>query len=147
MDNNAHAALPASVYQAIVNAAPDAVILADAQGAIRLWNAAAEAMFGYAASEVLGKSLDVIIPERFRKAHWNAFDKALATGETKYAGRSLTTRSQHKDGRALYVEMSFALMKDSGAGAGGALAFVRDCTERYLAEKASRPGAATQKPS
>jgi PAS domain S-box-containing protein len=141
-------ALPPSLYEDIVNAAPDAVILADAEGMIRLWNAAAETVFGYTAAEVLGRSLDIIVPERFRKAHWDAFGKALAAGETKYAGRSLVTRSLHKDGRTMYVDMSFALLKDSGAGSAGALAFVRDCTSRYLAEKELRARvAALEKPS
>jgi PAS domain S-box-containing protein len=123
------------LHEAIVQQAPDAIIFADRDGAIRVWNRAAESIFGYAAAEVLGQSLDIIIPERLRAAHWAGFDKALATGETKYAGRVLTTRSMHKDGRRLYVDLSFSLVKDDSGGFAGALAIARDTTERYLAER------------
>jgi PAS domain S-box-containing protein len=123
------------LYEAIVAEAPDAVIFADRQGAIRVWNRAAERIFGYAAGEVLGQSLDVIIPERLRAAHWAGFDKALETGETKYSGRVLTTRSMHKDGRRLYVDLSFSLVRDDAGNFAGALAIARDVTERYTAER------------
>ena len=94
---------------ALVEQSPDAMIFADREGAIRLWNRAAEALFGYAAAEVLGGSLDVIIPERLRGAHWAGYRRAITTGETKYGNRVLTTRSARKDGARLYVELSFAL--------------------------------------
>jgi PAS domain S-box-containing protein len=134
MDSNAPDARP--LYESIVEQAPDAIIFADREGAIRVWNSGAHAVFGYAASEVLGESLDVIIPEPLRKAHWQGFDKALESGTTKYAGRVLTTRSVHKDGRRLYVDLSFALVRDAAGAIVGALAIGRDCTERYLAERA-----------
>jgi PAS domain S-box-containing protein len=125
-----------ALYEAIVEQAPDAVIFADRNGAIRVWNRSAEAIFGHAASEVLGQSLDLIIPERLRKAHWQGFDRALESGTMKYAGRVLTTRSVHKDGRTLYVDLSFGLVRDGAGAIVGALAIARDGTERYLAEKA-----------
>lgn len=126
------------LHQAIVEQSPDAMIFADRDGEIRLWNHAAQALFGFAASEVLGKSLDVIIPERLRGAHWAGFRKAIATGEAKYAGRVLTTRSAHKDGRRLYVDLSFALLRDERGAITGALAIGRDCTERYVSDSALR---------
>lgn len=128
------------LYEAIVEQAPDAVIFADREGAIRVWNHGAEAIFGHAASEVQGANLDVIIPEPLRKAHWLGFDKALESGTTKYSGRVLTTRSVHKDGRRLYVDLSFALVRDAAGAIMGVLAIARDCTERYLAEKARASG-------
>lgn len=123
---------------ALVEQSPDAMIFADREGAIRLWNPAAEALFGYAAAEVLGGSLDVIIPERLRAAHWTGFRRAMATGETKYVRRVLTTRSARKDGSRLYVELSFALIKDRNGAVTGALAVARDGTERYLESQAQR---------
>ena len=126
----------APLGDALVEQAPDAFIFADAQGAIRLWNARAEQIFGYAASEALGESLNIIIPERLRAAHWRGFDAALTTRQTKYAGRVLTTRSVHKDGRTLYVDLSFALIEDPSGNLLGVLAIARDSTERYLDHKA-----------
>jgi PAS domain S-box-containing protein len=90
-----------NLFQAIVEQAPDAIIFADRDGAIRVWNRGAETIFGYAATEVLGKSLDVIIPERLRPAHWKGFRRAIDTGHTKYGNRVLTTRSVHKNGSKL----------------------------------------------
>jgi PAS domain S-box-containing protein len=120
---------------AIVEQCPDAMIFADREGVIRLWNRAAEALFGYSAAEVLGTSLDVIIPERLRGAHWAGYRRAISTGETKYRNQVLTTRSARKDGAKLYVELSFALVRDADGRVTGALATARDGTERYLAQK------------
>ena len=133
------------LYEAIVEQAPDALIFADREGKIRVWNRGAETIFGHASSEVLGASLDVVIPEPLRKAHWQAFDNSLESGTTKYAGRVLTTRSVHKDGRRLYVELSFSLVRDAGGEIAGVLAIARDGTERYVAEKARAAGSASPK--
>lgn len=111
-----------TLFQAIVEQAPDAVIFADRDGAIRVWNRSAEIVFGYSAAEILGKSLDVIIPERLRSGHWEGFRKAIDSGQLKYAGRALTTRSAHKDGTKLYVDLSFGLVKNSAGVVIGALA-------------------------
>ncbi|MBI4198616.1 MAG: PAS domain S-box protein, partial [Chloroflexi bacterium] len=107
-------------------------------GIVRLWNRGAEAIWGYTAAEAVGCSLDIIIPERFRAAHWAAYRKAMASGETKYGGRVLPTRSVRKDGTSIYIELGFAILKDEAGGASGALAAIRDITDRYRAEKALR---------
>jgi PAS domain S-box-containing protein len=125
-----------ALFRSIVEQAGDAVIVTDREGAIRVWNPRAEAMFGYTAGEVLGGSLDLIIPERLRAAHWEGFRRAVSTGTTKYTGRAMTTRSVHKDGKTLYVDLSFALLRDAADSVIGVLAIGRDGTERYLAEKA-----------
>ncbi len=120
------AAPGAAWFEAIVAQAPVSIILADREGAIVVWNRASEVLFGYAASEVLGKSLDVIIPEHLRAAHWAGFDKSLATGATKYAGRVMTTRATHKDGGKLYVDFSFELLKEADGTVIGAMAVGRE---------------------
>lgn len=121
------------LLRAMVEQASEALIYADRDGIIRLWNSGAQIIFGHTAAEALGQSLDIIIPERFRKAHWDGFNKALASGEAKYAGRVMTTRSVHKDGRKLYVEISFGLVRDASGAVVGSLAVGRDVTERQLA--------------
>ena len=123
------------LFQAIVEQAPDAIIFADRDGAIQVWNRGAEIIFGYSAAEVVGSSLDVIIPERLRGAHWAGFRKAIDTGLLKYAGRVLTTRSAHKNGNKLYVDLSFNLVRDRAGAVIGALAIGRDCTARHLSER------------
>lgn len=130
--------LDPALFRAIVDQAPVSIILADREGVIRAWNRASEALFGFAAAEVLGQSLDVIIPERLRAAHWEGYDRSLASGETRYAGRVMTTRAVHKDGRKLYVDFGFGMLKDASGAVVGAMAVGRDATERYLAERAGR---------
>lgn len=124
--------------QAIVDQAPDAIIFADMHGIIGLWNRGAERIFGYPTAEALGASLDLIIPERFRRAHWEGFHRAIDTGRTRYADRVLTTRSAHRDGSRLYVDLSFGLVTDDRGAILGALAIGRDCTARYAADAALR---------
>ena len=128
----------ADLFQAIVEQSPDAIILADREGVIQVWNRAAETVFGYAAAEVLGGSLDVIIPERLRRAHWEGFHKAIDSGQTKLGARALVTRSVHKSGNKLYVELSFGLIRNAAGAIAGALAVGRDCTARHLADSTLR---------
>jgi PAS domain S-box-containing protein len=118
--------------------APDAVIFAGTDGAIQAWNPAATTLFGFSSEEALGQNLDLIIPERFRDAHWKGFDRALADGTTKYSGRALPTRSARKDGTMIYVELTFAIVKDASGSVIGALAHARDITERFLKEREQR---------
>lgn len=132
------------LFQAIVEQASDAIIFADRAGAIRVWNRGAEAVFGYSAAEVLGNSLDVIIQDRLRSAHWEGFRRAIDTGQTKYADRVLTTRSIHKDGSKLYVGLSFGLVRDGAGAVAGALAIGQDCTARYSSDSVLRAGRKTE---
>jgi PAS domain S-box-containing protein len=125
-------------FDAIVEQAPVALIFADREGVIRVWNRAAEAVFGRSAQEAVGESLDLIIPERFRPAHWSGFQRAIADGHTKYKGRAMRTRSVHRNGSKLYVDLSFELVTSASGQEMGALALVRDCTAEYLA--ANVPG-------
>ncbi len=130
----------------IVEQTADASIYSNRQGMIERWNAAATTMFGYAAAEAIGQSLDLIIPEHLRAAHWRGFDAAMASGTTRLHGRPTLTRAQHKSGSKLYVEMSFALVVDAAGAVLGSVAMVRDVTERMEREKMVAKGVAPGKP-
>ena len=119
----------------LVDQLPVAVIVADREGRITTWNRASEALFGFSAAEAMGQSLDLIIPERLRKAHWEGFDRSLASGTTKYSGKVMTTRATHKDGRKLYVEFSFGMLTDASGAVVAVMAVGRDGTERFLAAR------------
>ena len=123
---------------AILAQVPDAIIFADRDGVIRQWNRGAEALFGFAAAEVVGSSLDVIIPERFRQAHWEGFRRAVASGHTRHGNSVRTTRAVHKSGRKLYVDLSFGLVRDDSGSVIGSVAVGRDCSVRYSADKMLR---------
>ena len=125
-------------FEAIVEQTPDAIIFADCDGMIRVWNRGAETVFGFSAAEVIGSSLDVIVPERFRRAHWEGFHQAIERGHTQHGGQVRTTRSIHKLGHTLYVDLSFGLVKNSAGAVIGSVAVGRDCSARYLSEKALR---------
>jgi len=116
----------------------EAVIHADRQGLIALWNPAAETMFGFSTAEAIGQSLDIIIPERLREAHWRGFHAAIASGRTRLNGRPTVTRALHKSGATLYVEMSFAMVCATSGEVIGSVAVARDATERVQREKAAR---------
>lgn len=122
--------------RAIVEQSADAVIFADAQGVTRIWNAAATALFGFTAGETIGQSLDVIIPERLREAHWAGFRRAVESGVTRLDGKPTITRALHKTGKRLYVEMSFAVVRGADGAVAGSVAIARDATARYQAQRA-----------
>ena len=121
----------------ILDHVADAVISTDRSGAIIRWNHASTALFGYSAEEVLGQSVELIIPEHLRAAHWSGFDAAMARGATRLEGRPTLTRALHNSGRRLYVEMTFAIVKgDTESEVLGAVAMARDVTERVEREHA-----------
>lgn len=125
----------AELCRRIVEQMADALVFADRDGVIRLWNAGAEALFGHTAGEALGASLDLIVPEDLRQAHWEAYHRALAEGATKYGREPLLTRTARKDGTRIYVDMGLAVVTDARDRATGAVALLRDVTERRRRER------------
>ena len=128
---------PSILADHILDQVADAVIFADQSGRIARWNRASAALFGFSAGEALGQSLDLIVPDRLRAAHWRGFDDAMANGVLKLQGRPTLTRALHKSGRKLYVEMTFALVAVDGA-VQGSVAVARDVTERVSRQKAGQ---------
>jgi PAS domain S-box-containing protein len=128
---------PASLA-ALVEDAGDAIVVTDAAGAIRFWNRAAEAMFGHPREAALGESLDLIVPEKLRERHWEGFRRTMATGETKYAGRTLSVPALRADGTRISVEFTVALLRDESGAATGIGAILRDVTERWERDRATR---------
>ncbi|AYH43303.1 PAS domain S-box protein [Azoarcus sp. DN11] len=125
----------------ILDEMAEALVYADRAGIIRRWNRAAETMFGHPAAQALGQSLDLIIPENLRAAHWRGFEAAMKNGATRLHGTPTLTRAQHRSGSRIYVEMSFALVTDETGAATGSVAIARDVTERVEREKAARGAA------
>lgn len=133
---SAHA--PPGWFESIVAQLSDAIIFADGEGVIRVWNRGAEALFGFAAAEAIGRSLDIIIPERFRQAHWSGYRKAIEGGHVQHGAQVRTTRALHQDGRKLYVDMSFGVVTGDDGAVLGSVAMARDATARHAAETALR---------
>lgn len=127
-----------SLFGAILTQMADAVIYVDSNGIIVLWNDAAAALFGYEASNAIGRPVDIIIPEHLQAAHWRGFRRAMTAGVLTLQGRPTLTRAKHQSGRKLYVEMTFAVVKAKDRGVRGAVAVARDVTERIEQQSAAR---------
>ena len=114
----------------------DAVIVADAHETIVLWNAAATRIFGYSEEEVLGKTLDLIVPERQRQKHNEGYSKSMETGTTRYGTSLLKVPAKHKDGSTLSIAFTVGMLFDEKHQANGVAAVIRDETTRFAEERA-----------
>ncbi len=125
-------------YKQLVEAIGDAIVAADASGAITLWNPAAQRMFGYTESEALGQSLDIIIPQRQQQRHWDGYHKTMATGQTKYGNDVLRVPAVHKDGSARSIAFTVALLHSPDQKVSAIVAAIRDETSRFAEERSLR---------
>ena len=123
------------LYQQIIEGAQDAIVFADPDGIIRLWNSGAEAIFGYSAEEALGQTLDLIVPEKLREKHWEGYRKVMDTGVTKYGSDILAVPALKKDESRISVEFTIVLLKNDSGKPIGTAAIMRDVTERWQREK------------
>jgi PAS domain S-box-containing protein len=118
-----------------VDNAPDAILISDNEGIIRFWNSGAEQMFGHSATEAVGQSLDLIIPENLRGRHWEGYRRVMASGETKYKTGLLSSPGVCKDGSRVSLEFSMVLLRDEAGNMQGCASVMRDVTERWKKEK------------
>ena len=123
------------LYQQIVEGAQDAIVFADQDGIIRLWNSGAEAIFGFSAEEAMGKTLDLIVPEKMRERHWKGYRKVMDTGVTRYGSDVLAVPALNKNDSRISVEFTIVLLKDTTGKPQGTAAIMRDVTERWQKEK------------
>ena len=119
----------------LVHQLADAVIVCDRHGVIVYWNDAAERVFGWHADDALGNSLDLIIPDKQRGAHWDGYERVMASGETRYGDDLLRVPSLHADGQRRSIAFTVTMLKDSSGAVSGIAAVVRDETERWAAEQ------------
>lgn len=119
----------------ILALAPDAILFADQHGVIRVWNQGAERIFGCSANDAIGQSLDLIIPEKLRKRHWDGYHRTMETGETSYVINLLAVPALHQNGTMLSTEFSIVMLNDDDGKPIGVAAILRDVTERYKKEK------------
>jgi PAS domain S-box-containing protein len=129
---------PADLCRLIVAASPDAIIFADREGIIRLWNRGAEAMFGFPVTEALGQPLEMIIPENLRARHNEGYRRVIASGVTKYAQDLLAVPALRRDGSRISVEFTVTLVRGDEGEIGGIAAIIREVTARWQRDKALR---------
>ncbi len=116
----------------LLDGLPDGLVVSDRDGIIRHWNSGAERIFGFAASEALGQSLDIITPERLRARHWTGYNRTFATGQTKYgAGDLLSVPAIRKDGKKISVQFSILPIRDDSGQLTEIAAIMRDVTAEF----------------
>jgi PAS domain S-box-containing protein len=119
----------------LVEALGDAIVIADASGAITLWNPAAERIFGFTEGEALGKSLDIITPQRLQHRHWEGYHKTMTSGVTRYGNDVLRVPAVHKDGHSLSIAFTVALLHTPDQKVSAIVAVIRDETSRFEEER------------
>ena len=118
--------------KAVLSTHSDAIIAADTEGIISFWNPGAERIFGYASSAAIGQSLDIIIPERLRKRHWDGYRQVVKTGRSRYGhGDILAVPAIGKDGRRVSMEFTIVPLRDETGELTGLAAIMRDVTRRF----------------
>ena len=118
---------------------PDALVVADRKGIIRVWNGGAERIFGFAEGEALGQALDIITPERLRERHWIGYEATMRTGQTKYgAGDLLSVPAIRKDGAQISIQFSIVPLRGEDGDLQAVAAIMRDVTEDFEERKRLR---------
>jgi PAS domain S-box-containing protein len=131
--------IPDDLPRRILQGSADAVLISNRDGAVCYWNAAAQRIFGYYATETLGSSMELIIPYGLRARHWAGWKKVMETGLTRYGdGQLLSVPALHKDGRQISIEFSIQLLKEDSGRIEWVVAVFRDVSERFAREKALR---------
>lgn len=110
----------------------EALIFADAEGVIRLWNHGATRIFGFEETEAIGRSLDIIIPESLRARHWEGYRTTMQSGQSRYAdGQLLSVPAVRRDGTRISVEFTIVPFTDDAGRMIGIAAIMRDATARF----------------
>ena len=121
-------------FRSVAQSAHDAIVSADQRGNIIAWNTGAERIFGYQETEVLGKSLTMLMPARYQAAHQQGLERMRGGGEAKILGKTTELAGHRKSGQEFPLELSLSSWK-TGEGT-FYTAIISDITERKRAEEA-----------
>lgn len=123
-------------FRSVMESAIDAIISGDSEGRIRSWNSAASALFGFTEDEVLGKPIELIIPERYRDSHREGIHRVSSGGPSHVIGKTVELAAIRNDGSEFPVELSLATwFLDEHRFYTG---IIRDISERKQAEQKFR---------
>lgn len=120
-------------FRSVIESANDSIILSDRTGTIISWNKGAERIFGFTEKEALGKNLQIIIPDKFKKAHKQGMERYLLSGEPKVIGNTVELEGLRKDGSEFPIELSLAAWQEDDQVYFSSI--IRDITERKRNEK------------
>jgi PAS domain S-box-containing protein len=127
-------------FEALLELAPDAIVIVDRHGQVSIVNRRTEEMFGYDRDELLGQPIEILIPERFRERHVGHRDGYIANPRTRPMGTGMELFGRRKDGTDFPVEVSLSPLEDPA----GMLvtSIIRDITDRKRVEEQLRQAAA-----
>ena len=125
--------LEQALLGSILATVPDALIVIDVRGQIVSFSAAAQRMFQYAESDVLGENISMLMPSPDREKHDGYIDHYLKTGERRIIGIGRLTSARRRDGSIFLIELSVGEVQDEGRPL--FTGFIRDLTESQQAER------------
>jgi PAS domain S-box-containing protein len=131
---------PDALFAQLVAHLADAVVIADVGGAITFWNDAATRLFGFTASEAIGRTLDLIIPERLRARHWSGYREVMTTGHTGYGDKLLEVPALRADGETISIAFTVTLLPGADGKPNAIAAVLRDDTQRFRERKEMQAG-------
>jgi PAS domain S-box-containing protein len=99
-----------------------ALVFAEPTGVVRIWNSAAESMFGHQAADAIGRTLDLIVPPEYRQRHWAGFRAAMAAADGNIDHSSFNIPALHRDGTVIRVAVRLLVVHDSRNRVAGAMA-------------------------
>lgn len=119
------------LYKRLIEAINEAVVVADEDGSIIIFNNAAERMFGYSMDDVIGKKIIILMPDTYRNLHEEGLRRFVRTGVSRIIGRLIEVEGLTKEGRRFPVELSLSFIKNETYTF---FAVLRDITARKQTE-------------
>lgn len=120
-------------FRSVVQSASDAIILSDENAKILFWNSAAESIFGYNEEEILGKPIELLVPEPYRLRHRAGFERFRTTGRSQIIGHTVELQGLRKDGSLFPLELSLAAWTNGNGPMFTAI--IRDISERKRSQE------------
>jgi len=123
-----------SALEAMMANVADGMMMFDADGTVRSWNPAAERLFGYLMSEIVGRNVSILMPEELRESNTASTRRFLATGQSNIVDKGNVNYPALRKGGSRF-ELEFAVTRMSGGKTPQLVAVFRDITERKAAEQ------------
>lgn len=123
-------------FRAVIDNAHDAIIAIDARGHVEMFNRAAERIFGFEAHEVVGRNVNMLMPEPYHGQHDGYIHSYVTTGKAKIIGTGREVEARHKNGTIFPIDLSIGEMRSGNSR--GFIGVIRDTTERHQSERRVR---------